>query len=360
MGSLGAPQLQPSTAAPVLFDQDTVSAVFEQASPAVVEIYVTERGGRSGLVRGQGSGFLVDSQGHIVTNNHVIEGATSLTVIFKDGKTTPGTVLGTDPSGDLAVVKVSEAAVSGIAPLAIRDSSTVKVGEMAIAIGSPYGYMNTVTVGVVSGLGRSLGGLTRNGSRLSGLIQTDAALNPGNSGGPLLDAQGQVIGVNSAIDNTDDARSIGFAVPSSLVTTRLPGLISGKTYVRPWLGITGTALNEQRAQELGLTVDEGVYVLSVIPDGPAAKAGIKGSGTDATGAPLAGGDIITRADAKAVDSVEALSAYLATKEVGDRVELSVLRGGETVKVTATLEAWPERLPAFTVEELPSPTHPPIP
>lgn len=343
------------SAAP-LYSQDSVTGIYDSASPAVVEIMVSQRGtGVTGrpIQGGQGSGFLVDNQGHIVTNNHVVAGATSVRVRLQGGNTVDATVAGTDAIDDLAVIKVNPSAMSGINPLVLADSSAVRPGQMAIAIGSPFGFTNSITVGVISGLNRSLG--RRSGS--PGMLQTDATINPGNSGGPLLDANGQVVGVNSSVEAASGARGIGFAVPSNVVTRVLPSLIAGKQVTRPWLGISGTALNQTNAQGLELSISSGVYIVSVMPDSPASNAGLKAGGTDANGL-IAGGDVITAVNGKAVASVEDLSAYLNTKSVGDTVTLTVLRGGQTMSVQVTLAAWPASTPTVTPPQ-PSP-HPDVP
>jgi len=330
---------QSASAAPALYSEDAVMAIYNNAAPAVVEIKVTQQGsGFFGGGQGQGTGFVIDNQGHILTNNHVVDGATTVQVVLDGGKTVTAKVLGTDPIDDLAVISVDASALTGITPLQFADSSTVKAGQMAIAIGDPYGLPDTITIGIISGLNRSLGG-----SSMTGMIQTDAALNPGNSGGPLLDSQGKVIGINTAIESAAGARGIGFAVPSNVATRVLPSLIAGQKITRPWLGISGMALTQEQATTLGLSVDKGIYVATVVADSPAAKAGLKGAGTDANGALGKDGDVITAADTKPVTSVAELSAYLATKKVGDTVSLSVLRGGQTINVTVTLAAWPDKV-----------------
>lgn len=315
-----------ASAAPILYSQDSVMSIYDSASPAVVEIQVTQQAtgfwGRS-IQEGQGSGFLIDDQGHILTNNHVVEGASTVQVVLDDGSTIDAEVIGTDPTDDLALISVDAAAVSGITPLQLGDSSAVKPGQMAIALGSPYGLNDSITVGIISGLNRSIGG------SLTGMLQTDAAINPGNSGGPLLNSEGQVIGINTAIEADSDARGVGFAVPSDVAKRVLPDLLAGKEVSRPWLGISGTALTQSRAESLGLSVDEGVYVATVVSDSPADEAGLET------------GDVITAVDGKSVTSVEELSAYLNTKQVGGTVSLSVLRDGESLDVQATLAAWPE-------------------
>ncbi|MFC1909889.1 S1C family serine protease [Chloroflexota bacterium] len=327
--------------------------IYEAASPAVVEIQVAQQStgfyGRS-IQEGLGSGFLVDSEGYILTNNHVVDGATSLEVVFHNGDNAQATVVGTDPLDDLAVIKVDSSKVSGISPLQLGDSDMVKPGQMAIALGKPFGFHDTITVGVISGLDRSL-----SGSNQTGMIQTDAAINPGNSGGPLLDAQGNVIGINTAIESPlTGAQGIGFAVPSNVAKATLPDLIAGKEITRPWLGIIGGAITQASADQLGLTVNKGVYVISTVPDSPADKAGLKGTGSDVNGNSAAGGDIITAVDTNPVNQVSDLSAYFSTKAVGDSVTLSVLRDDNLIEVQVTLDAWPDDFPT-TIQQNQIPT-----
>jgi S1-C subfamily serine protease len=355
--------LRSVSATPVLYSQDTVTGVYETVSPSVVEIMVVKQSSASSgriLEHGEGSGFLVDGQGNILTNNHVVSGATSLKVVFKGGRTVPAQVAATDAGEDLAVVKVDSATVTGLVPLHLADSSLVKPGQLAIAIGNPYGYYSSVTVGVVSGLNRSIG----NG--LNGMIQTDAAINPGNSGGPLLDAQGMVIGINTAVDNsTDGSRGIGFAVPSNTARRALPDLVAGRAVYRPWMGISGTDVTADLAQQLSLGSTSGVYVVSALAGSPAALAGLKGggTGTGTSGVPGSGGDIITSVDGKTLTGMSDLSSYLMGKRPGDQVTLGILRGGAGITVTLTLGAWPDnagqsvspRTPAT-----PNPTPQPLP
>ena len=345
---------QPASAAPALFDQDVVTSIYTAANPAVVEILVTQQGsgvfGRSS--EGQGSGFLIDAQGDILTNNHVVAGATSVTVTFSNGNTVPAKVIATDTNDDLAVINVAASNVTGITPLTFGDSSLVKPGQMALAIGSPYGLMNTITAGVISGLNRTVPG-----SNLTGMLQTDAALNPGNSGGPLLDSNGNVIGINTAIEAESGATGIGFAVPSNVATRVIPSLKAGKNIVRPWLGIYATTLTTDEATSLGLSTNQGAYVLTVVTDSPAAKAGLKAGGVDANNNPTAGGDFITAVDGKAVTNVNELVAYILTKNVGDTITLTVLRNGQSMNIQATLAAYPEQVPSTVT---PTPTTPAVP
>ncbi|MDD4858756.1 MAG: trypsin-like peptidase domain-containing protein [Dehalococcoidales bacterium] len=341
----GGATLAPNSASatPVLYSEDAVTAIYDNASPAVVSIKTTEQGnGFFGGGMGEGTGFLIDAQGHILTNNHVVDGATTVQIVLDDGKTIDAKVVGTDPMDDLAVIKVDATQITGITPLELADSSTVKPGQLAIAMGNPLGLDDSITVGVISGLNRNL-----SGSSMTGMLQTDAAINPGNSGGPLLNSAGKVIGINTAIETSGGARGIGFAVPSNVATRVLPQLIAGQKVTRPWLGISGLALNTATAQTLGLSVDKGIYVVTVVADSPAAKAGLKAASAGTGNTPGTGGDVITAADGKAVSTVEELSSYLATRKVGDVVALTVLRNGQTTTIQATLEAWPDRIQTVT-------------
>lgn len=355
------------SADPILYNESTVTSIYNNASPAVVEIDVTQQNtsyfGRS-LQEAQGSGFLIgfdsgNTVGYILTNNHVVEGASTVQVKLKGGNTTSAKVLGTDANDDLAVISVDASAVSGITPLTLGNSSTVTPGQMAIAIGNPYGLDNTVTVGVISGLNRSIGNLT-------GMLQTDASLNPGNSGGPLLDANGSVIGINTAIESTaTGARGIGFAVPSDVAKNVIPNLEAGTQVQRPWIGISGTNLTSTLAKTLGVTINQGVYVVSVVSGGPAATAGIVAAGASSTaGQPGTGGDIITAVDGKAIKTISDLQTYIATKKVGDSIKLTIARGGTNTDVQVFLGARPADVTSGNVpsspDQIPQPRQMPMP
>ena len=343
-----------ASAAPTLYSQDTTTSIYNNASPAVVEINITQAVNTvfgNSTQEALGSGFLVDNQGDILTNNHVVDGATTVQVTLTNGNTVNGKVLGTDPVDDLAVVSVDPSAVAGIKPLTFGDSSLVVPGQMAIAIGNPLGFTDSITVGVISGLNRSIPD-----SNMRGMLQTDAAINPGNSGGPLLDENGNVIGINTAAEiDATGADGMGFAIPSNLASKILPDLIAGKTVSRPWLGISGTALTQATASQLGLSVNKGVYIVSVVANSPAEKAGLKSGSANADGTLVAGGDVITAVDGKAVASVDDLSAYISTKPVGDTVSLTILRNGQSITVQVTLEAWPADLTSGTTPQVPTTT-----
>jgi S1-C subfamily serine protease len=345
-----------ASAALALYDQSTVTTVYNAVSPAVVEVDMTEGGSFFfNQTSGLGSGILVDSEGYILTNNHVVDGATSVSVKLDNGNTVAATVVGKDAIDDLAVIKVDASAVSSITPLTLGDSSQIQPGQMAIAIGNPFGLDDTVTVGVISGLDRSLGNLT-------GLIQTDASINPGNSGGPLLvvdsTGTGVVIGINTAIETSPTGvTGIGFAVPSNVATRVLPSLKAGTTLTRPWIGISGTAVTTTLAEQLSLPVTSGVYVISVTADSPAQAAGLIGGNLDTNGSPASGGDIITAIDGQSVAAVPDISNYINTnKKVGDTITLSVLRNGSQQQVQVTLGTWPDTVtqntPQYGIPNIP--------
>ena len=295
------------------------------------------------FTRGEGSGFVYDRQGHIVTNNHVVEGAKTIRVTFFDGISVPAKLVGTDPDSDLAVIKIDPKGLD-LVPLPLGDSRTLKVGQRVIAIGNPFGLNNTMTTGIVSALGRSLPvgttGLTR--FTIPDVIQTDAAINPGNSGGPLLNSAGEVVGVNAAIESPVRAwAGVGFAIPSAIVEKVVPVLIEGKDVQHPWLGISGTTLNPQLNEKMGLPADQrGVLVIEVTKDSPADKAGLQGSAKQVTidGVPMkVGGDVIVSINGTPVRQFDDLLLYLTYNAgVGDKVTLSLLRDGRNKDITVEL------------------------
>lgn len=335
VGPMNAFIPETTLAQPALYDEGTVTSIFEKSTPAIVEIDTTQTTMRGRVAQGQGTGFLVKNDGTILTNNHVVEGASKVTVVFSNGKTVSANVIGTDALHDLAVIRVVPSAVTGVTPLTLGDSGTLKPGQMAIAIGFPFGLDESITVGVISGLNRRVGS-----SQLNGMIQTDAALNPGNSGGPLLNANGEVIGINTATEAQPGANGIGFAVPSNVVKNVLPTLSAGKPVQRVYMGITGQALNANIAQQLGLSIEQGIYIINVAAGSPADKAGLKGSGASTNGTLTAGGDIINAVDGRTVKTVNDLTAELFSKQVGDQIRLGVIRGGNSINITLTLGAWP--------------------
>jgi S1-C subfamily serine protease len=337
---------------PVQYQQDTVTTLYDRVKASVVEIEVTDASsGIFGMQGGVGSGFLVDSEGDIITNNHVVNGAVSVRVILDDGTPIDATIVATDPVDDLALIHVNPDDLSGATPLTLGDSDAVQPGQMAVAMGAPFGLNDTITVGIISGVNRTVDGSS---SSLVGMLQTDAAISPGNSGGPLFNAAGEVIGVNTAIEASSGANDIGFAIPSNVVSNVLATLKAGETVERPWLGIRGLALTEHIADQLGLDASQGVYVVDVIADGPAAAAGLVPAPVDESGTPTAGGDIITGVDGQDVTTVQAISSYLRSRHVGDTVTLTIVRSGQTLPVKVTLGAWPENLSTTATPALPLP------
>ena len=315
-------------------EEQLFTELYQRVSPSVVYIAITT-GSLSGS--GSGSGFVWDTEGHIVTNNHVVESASRIEVTFADGTTAKAKVVGTDPDSDLAVIKVDVPA-SRLHPMELGDSDALRVGQRAIAIGNPFGFEQTMTTGIVSGLGRVV--RQNSGFSLPQLVQTDAAINPGNSGGPLLDSHGRVIGVTTLIySNSGTNAGVGFAVPVNTVKRVVPSLIGTGSYADPWLGIQGTSITPLLAEELDLPVEQGVLVQTVVQDGPAAKAGLQGGDRQVRfeGALLAtDGDIIVAIDGVSVQDMDDLIVYLAGRSVGQKVTLTVLSDGRQQRIQVTL------------------------
>ncbi len=376
--SIAQAATQPNSANPVqsvaaapkltaLSDLDTAfETVYNQVNPSVVTIEVSQQAAaRSGnpnvpglapfgqqqqAQRALGSGFVWDTQGHIVTNNHVVDGASQILVTFSDGNMVTGKVVGADSQSDLAVVQVNVPAAQ-LHPVRIADSTKVKVGEMVIAIGNPFGEQNTMTTGIVSALGRSLpvdNGVAQGPTyTIPDVIQTDAPINPGNSGGVLVDSQGQLIGVTSAIESPVNASNgIGFAIPSAIVQRVIPALIQSGHFDHPYLGVSGTTLTPSIAQAMGLQAGQrGALVGDVTSGGPASKAGLVGSTRQATidgNTTTVGGDVIVGMDGQAVRSFDDVIAYLASStQVNQTVTLTVLRDGKEQSIKVTLAARPQ-------------------
>jgi putative serine protease PepD len=321
--------------------------VYENVNPAVVNvtsIVITSRSPSVLPDRGVGSGFIIDQQGHILTNNHVVEDADRIEVTLHDGTKVRGKLVGRDPSLDLALIKIDVPA-ERLRTVPLGDSSSLKVGQVAIAIGNPFGFTATLTTGVISALGRVMPAET--GRSIRNIIQTDAAINPGNSGGPLLNTAGEVIGINTAIQSpVRGSVGIGFAVPVNAATAVLPQLRKGGAVQHPWLGILGRALNEDVAKELELPISQGVYVVEAYPDSPAEKAGLRGEGAMGRDRNSAGrkGDVIVFVDDIKVKGADEITAYMdEKKQVGDTIRIRIWREGTEQTLTATLAAWPEDL-----------------
>ncbi|AYH45613.1 2-alkenal reductase [Azoarcus sp. DN11] len=283
--------------------------------------------------RGTGSGFIWDDAGHVVTNFHVIQGASQATVKLADGRDYQATLVGASPAHDIAVLRIG-VGFKRPPPVPIGTSGDLKVGQKVFAIGNPFGLDWTLTTGIVSALDRSLPG-EGDDTTIDHLIQTDAAINPGNSGGPLLDSNGRLIGINTAIYSPSGASAgIGFAVPVDTVMRVVPQLIRDGKYVRPVLGIDiDEAVNERLREELQV---EGVFVLRVAPGSAAERAGLRGIRRDRNGS-VYPGDIIVSVDGKPVDSVAKLAARLDDHRVGDIVKLGVLRDGKEQALSVTLQ-----------------------
>lgn len=311
--------------------------LYERVSPSVVHIAVTTRSNGSGT----GSGFVWDTEGHIVTNNHVVQSARRIVVRFADDTTAEAELVGADADSDLAVIKVDVPA-RRLHPVELGDSDALRVGQRAIAIGNPFGFEQTMTTGIVSGLGRVV--RQESGFSLPQLIQTDAAINPGNSGGPLLDSHGRVIGVTTLIfSNSGSNAGVGFAVPGNTVERVIPSLIATGRYADPWLGIQGLSITSLLAEESGLPVEQGVLVQTVVQGGPAAKAGLQGGNRQVrfeSALLTTGGDIIVAIDGVSVQDMDDLIVYLTGRSVGQRVTLTVLRSGRQQRIQVTLEDRP--------------------
>jgi len=331
--------------------QQSVMDVFDSAAPAVV--HITVRGTAEDFmmqpvpVEGSGSGFLYDSDGHVVTNFHVVEGAEEITVSFNRVECCSATIVGLDPSTDLAVIRVPPEDLP--TPLELADSDTIHVGQFVVAIGNPFGLEQAMTFGIVSALGRVI--QSPDGRFVGEAIQTDATINPGNSGGPLLDLEGRVVGVASQIISPVRGSSgIGFAIPSNTVARVADALIRDGRYAHPYLGVSGYGLSPElvqlfRQNDVPLPFDSGVMVTRLVADGPAMAAGLQAAemalqlgGFDV---PI-GGDIILSIDGHPVESMLDVILYLDLEtQVGDTIVLRVLRGEETLELPLILGERPD-------------------
>ena len=339
-------------------DQDgdggtTVNEIYDRAAPGVAFISADTPSGQApvnpfgapGGGTATGSGFVIDEDGRIITNAHVVEGADQIEVrLGEDGESYDAELLGSDPSTDIAVIEV-EASADVLEPIALGDSSQVEVGDAAVAIGNPFGLDRTATAGIVSAVQRQIS--APNGFTIQDAIQTDAPINPGNSGGPLIDASGEVIGINSQIESAGGQGNvgIGFAVPIDTAQDVARQLIDTGEVQHAFLGISGADLTPELAEVLNLEADAGALVQSVVPDSPAAEAGVEAGDADVTVAGQrirAGGDLITAVDGAAVTGMDDVIAAVDTKQPGDQVELTLVRGGDERTVTVELDDRPER------------------
>ena len=341
----------PTPAAPVADDgRLTVSEIYARAAPGVVQITSTAAASdnpsaapfdqQAAPRQALGSGFVIDKTGHIVTNYHVIEGADEIEVSFSNRDTLSASIVGTDPSTDIAVLRVQSTS-RGLAPLAFGNSDTIRVGDPVVAIGNPFGLRRTATAGIVSAVQeRTI--TAPNGYPIDHVIQTDADINSGNSGGPLLSARGEVIGVNSQIARADGSTGnvgIGFAIPSNTVKEVVAQLTATGKVDRAVLGISGSSVTAELARVLRLPVDQGVLVEDVTDGSPAGKAGLRGGTTDVVVAGeshVLGGDVIVAVGGRRVGSTEELRDSLARHKPGQKVNVQIHRGTKIVTVPVTL------------------------
>jgi S1-C subfamily serine protease len=354
-----------NTAATISATQSTnLRAIFKQVENSVVQITrklptsAPPPNPQTPNATALGSGFVYDNQGHIITNGHVVGDAKIVDVTFVDGNRYTAKVLGTDIYGDIAVLQISQNTtqqlplLSSLKPLVVGNSSNLEVGDQVIAIGNPFGLSDTMTTGIVSGVGRLLPGA---GFSIPNAIQTDAPINPGNSGGPLLNMRGQFVGMNTAIlSGTDTFSGIGFAIPSNTLTKIVPSLIEKGSYVHPYLGLSGATLTSDLAENLTGSAKnlKGVYVDTITKNGPADKAGVHGSTVDQY-AKKHPGDIIIGVDGHNIPRIDDLISYIDEHaSPGDNITLTVYRNGHTMDLKATLDARPSPLPFLAARSAP--------
>ncbi len=316
--------------------------IFERSEASVVRVNV-QRDIEVLSTSGVGSGFVYDTQGHIITNSHVVENAQKIVVTLLDGSSYNAQLIGRDPFTDLAVIKIEPNGLF-LQPLPIGDSSRLKVGEQIAAIGNPFGLSGSMTSGIVSQLGRLLPSQD-SGFSIPDVIQTDAAINPGNSGGPLLNMRGEMVGINTAIQSgTGEFTGVGFAIPSRTVAKIIPSLIQDGEYDHPWLGISGRDIDPDLAKILNLKSAKGFLIVTVVENSPASKAGLHGATEtkEIDGASYAlGGDIILKVDGIEVRKIDDILIHLQReKSVGDEMILEILRDGRISEFTLVLEERP--------------------
>jgi len=326
----------------------TLPEIFKMVEKSVVQIKGTsDTSSRLQANSRLGSGFVYDTNRHIITNYHVAGGGRDLDVTFMDGNIYHAKLIGSDPFTDLAVLYVQDVPKDKLTPLPLGDSAKLSVGEQIAAIGNPFGLSGSMTAGIISGLGRIIPSDPSSGSQYSipNIIQIDAPINPGNSGGPLLNMKGEVIGVNSAIfSTTGEFSGIGLAIPSNALNKVVPSLITKRSFNHPWLGLSGTNITPEIANVIGLKVPRGFLVVDVISGSPAEKAGIHGgeqlTSINGSQIPL-GGDVIEKIDNKTIRKIDDVLVYLETeKSIGDNVKISVFREGQIQKINLILVARP--------------------
>lgn len=309
----------------------SVADLYDNLRPSVVKIDAVATRSGSG---GTGSGIVLDKDGHIITNYHVVQGFDQISVSLSDGSSRTATVVGTDPGDDLAVVKIDASGLN-LTPVKLGDSTQTRIGDTVLAIGNPLDLEATLTEGVISGVGRVLNG-GANARPLRELIQTDTAINPGNSGGGLFNLDGQLIGITNAIENPTGQESfagIGYAIPVSTVQANLPAMLAGQTVSHARLGVSLEDLTPALADSLGLKVTQGVLVQQVESGSGAARAGLQATVRNQPG------DVITGIDGHEVKTFDDLANYLDTKKGGDQVTLNIVRGGNKMDLKVTLDTW---------------------
>lgn len=336
--------ISPQSISALTLDEEGNIKIYEEMSPGVVNITTTTISYDFFFnpipESGTGSGSILDKKGHILTNYHVVENARKLEVTLFDGSKWEAKLIGADTSNDLAVIKI-KAPQEKLKPIPFGDSSNLKVGQKAIAIGNPFGLERTLTVGIISSIGRTLRAV--NGRLMRGIIQTDAAVNPGNSGGPLLDSSGKMIGITTAIFSPVGANiGIGFAIPVNTAKKIVPQLIDRGRVSRPWLGITGQDINADMANLLKLP-SPGILVARVEKGSPADKAGIKGGKSYVMIGNLRifiGGDMIVAIDGKAIKNMDQVVEEIESRSIGQSVELTIIRDKKQKVVKVTLAEMP--------------------
>jgi S1-C subfamily serine protease len=322
----------------------TLPNLFQKVENSVVQI--TDSNEVDVFESRLGSGFVYDDNGHIITNHHVVSGGGNrLDVTFPDGVVYRASLIGSDPSADIAVLYVEDVPKEKLLPLTLADSSNVRVGERVAAIGNPFGLSGSLSTGIVSGVSRQIPASDDESFTIPGIIQTDAPINPGNSGGPLLNMRGEVIGINSAIySTTGQFAGVGFAIPSNTIDQIVPSLITTGSYQHPWLGVAGWDMTPGIADRLGLNEPRGFLVIDVVDGSPAEKAGIQRGDVEAVIDGISiklGGDVIIAIDNNTVRKIDDILAYVEMeKSVGEDLKLTILRDGQTMDVIATLAARP--------------------
>lgn len=316
-------------------------SIYSRVGPGVVNItsVVVERDFFSRPVpkEGAGSGAIIDTKGHILTNHHVIRNSNKLEVTLSDGSRWPARLVGSDPGNDLAVLKI-KAPGKKLTGIPMGDSSQLEVGQKVLAIGNPFGLGQTLTTGIISSLARSI--RSESGILINDVIQTDAAINPGNSGGPLLDSNGKIIGINSAIISPTGASvGIGFAVPINTAKRILPELISKGRVSYPWIGASVFPLIPEFSNYLGLIAERGAMIMEIVPNGPADKAGLRGGNRQVrvgNSLIIIGGDVITELNSEKVNSSDDLIRRIRDHRPGDNIKLKILRDGRFLRINVIL------------------------